>query len=167
MSPCRIVVASLIVGLLLGGSAHAQGTTQVTAQGRALAESFGRGEVAIRTTAGREERFDVFLAIDPVQRARGLMFVQALPDTVGMLFVHPHEHVVIMWMKNTPLPLDMLFVDKGGRIVHIARGTTPYSLGSISSLRPAIAVLEINAGLAERLGIQVGDQVLHQFFAAP
>jgi len=135
---------------------------EVTANGEVLARSFRQSTLTVHTTTQKRLRFQVFLAQNTSQRSRGLMYVESLPDDVGMLFLHAQEHLIVMWMKNTPLPLDMLFIDREGRIISIAKGTTPYSLGIINSLKPAIAVLEINGGLSDRLGIQVGDRVEYE-----
>lgn len=164
-----ILPQGLLVLLCLQFAAHVhgQGIDTVIAQGRPLTERFTHTTLAVHTAGQRVERFQVFLALDPAQRARGLMYVEAMPDDAGMLFRYEREHVVRMWMKNTPLPLDMLFLDRRGRIVNIVSGTIPYSLGSISSVEPAIGVLELNTGTAERLEIRVGDFVVHQLFSGP
>ena len=92
------------------------------------------------------------------------MHVRALPDFGGMLFVYQDSSHHSMWMKNTFIPLDMLFIGEDGRIGHIAAETTPLSEEAISSEGPAIAVLEVPGGTAERLGIGVGDRVEHAIF---
>lgn len=121
--------------------------------------------LAVRTVAGDKHLFRVYLAQTSEQRARGLMFVKSLPPDAGMLFVYGQPRMISMWMKNTFIPLDMLFIEQGGRIVHITENTTPHSLDSISSTRPALAVLEVNGGTVSRLGIRVGDTVLHPALA--
>jgi len=120
----------------------------------------------IRTRAGDEHELRVYLAVTNEQRARGLMFVKSLPIDAGMLFVYQQPRMISMWMKNTYIPLDMLFIDQAGRIVHIQENTTPHSRENISSRQPARAVLEINGGLAHRLGIAVGDLVIHSTLAS-
>ena len=80
-----------------------------------------------------------------------------------MLFVYEDESDVMMWMKNTYLPLDMLFLNAKGQIVHITENTTPLSTRTISSGRNVIGVLELNAGTVLRLGIKVGDIANHHF----
>ncbi len=155
---------AVFVLALLAGAAHAQGLETVTAEGRPLLETFAPSALSIRTAAQRDVQFDVFLAMDAAQRARGLMYVDHLPDDVGMLFLHDSDHEVAMWMKETRLPLDMLFIDRHGRIVDIVRGTVPYSLATITPQRPARAVLELKAGTALRNGIRVGDRVVHSLF---
>lgn len=108
--------------------------------------------------------FNVELASTPEQRARGMMFRDSLPEDRGMLFYSGTPEITRMWMKNTPLPLDMLFIAKDGTIRHIAARAVPYSEEVISSQEPVSAVLEIGGGVAEKLGIREGDTVKHRFF---
>ena len=105
-------------------------------------------------------RFQIYLADESWQKARGLMFVAELPEDWGMLFRYPAPRRISMYMKNTLIPLDMLFFDKDGSVVHIAADTTPGSLKSIGPSGRAIAVLEINGGLSDRLGFRVGSRLL-------
>lgn len=126
--------------------------------------SFARSELVVETASGAAHRFDVEVALSMQQRARGLMFREQMADDAGMLFVYPGEQQIRMWMKNTAIPLDMLFVASDGRIVDIAADTEPFSEAVIASAGPARAVVELNAGTAARLGIQVGDLVRHPLF---
>lgn len=119
---------------------------------------FGRGEVVIETRDGAR-RFTVEIARTTDQRQRGLMYRTELARDGGMLFVFDQPGEVRMWMKNTLIPLDMLFIEEGGRIRRIARRTTPLSEKTIASGGPVSAVLELAAGTAERLGIAPGDRV--------
>ena len=105
--------------------------------------------------------FKVWLADTPPRQAQGLMFVRSLPDLRGMLFAYPQPKPISMWMKNTYIPLDMVFIDGRGRIQQIVEQTTPHSLDLIRSDQPALAVLEIAGGEAKRLGIHAGQQVRH------
>jgi uncharacterized membrane protein (UPF0127 family) len=89
------------------------------------------------------------------------MFVRSLPASRGMLFVHESPKPMSMWMKNTYIPLDMVFIAGDGRIQQIVEQTTPHSLAIISSKEPALAVLEIAGGEAKRLGLHAGQRVLH------
>ena len=104
-------------------------------------------------------RFAVELALTPEERERGLMFRKSLADHTGMLFVFERPDVWTMWMKNTPLSLDMLFLDPGGIIRRIEHDTVPNSSTLIDSPRNTLYVLELRTGIARRLGIRVGDQV--------
>lgn len=111
---------------------------------------------------GREiARFDIEIADDREERARGLMFRTRLPDDRAMLFVFEQTREVSFWMHNTPRALDMLFVREDGDVATIARNTTPFSRAPVPSGEPVRYVLEINAGLAEALGIVPGDRLVH------
>ena len=105
-------------------------------------------------------RFDIEIADEPQERARGLMFRESMADDAGMLFIYPRERVASFWMKNTYISLDMLFIANDGRILQIAPRTVPLSLESVRSDSKVRAVLEINGGLSERLGIEPGDTVV-------
>ena len=105
--------------------------------------------------------FKIYLADEGWQKSRGLMFVKSLPKEWGMLFRYPTERNISMYMKNTLIPLDMVFVKSGGQVIHIAKQTTPGSLDSISPGAPAVAVLEINGGLSKRFGLEPGMRVLY------
>jgi uncharacterized membrane protein (UPF0127 family) len=100
---------------------------------------------------------------DP-ERERGLMFRRFLPKDRGMLFAFETERPLMMWMKNTYLPLDMIFIARSGKVVGVAENTTPLSEHTISSGVPAFAVLEVNAGTAARIGLRIGDTVRHPVF---
>lgn len=104
-------------------------------------------------------RLDTLLAATAAHRARGLMFVRAMPADSGMLFYYPQPREMSMWMKNTILSLDILFADSDGLVISIARQATPLSLDSIASGGLARYVLELNAGTAAALGIAVGNRL--------
>jgi uncharacterized membrane protein (UPF0127 family) len=87
-----------------------------------------------------------------------------MPEDQGMLFIYSPERPATMWMKNTILPLDMLFIDGNGTIVNLAKDTVPFSLERIHSGQPVKGVLELNAGQVEKQGIQIGDVVTHPEF---
>ncbi len=108
--------------------------------------------------------FSVEMAMTPDQQATGLMFRKSLPEGQGMLFDFRDEREISMWMKNTYVPLDMIFIRADGRILRIAENTEPHSLKPIFSGGPARAVLEVVAGTARRLGLAPGDRVLHPVF---
>src|SRR5262249_5572752 len=124
---------------------------------------FGRDHLTIKTRTG-DVPFSIEIASTPDQRRHGLMHRRALPRDAGMLFLLPRDQPVAMWMKGTVLPLDMLFIDRHGRIVSIAREATPFSTKLISPDRPVRAVLEVLGGTAALRGIGVGDQVIHSSF---
>lgn len=108
--------------------------------------------------------FSVELANTDEERARGLMFRRDLPDGYGMLFDFKRDQDVTMWMENTYVPLDMIFIRSDGRIARIAETTEPMSRRLIPSGGPVRAVLEVAAGTARKLGITVGDRVGHPLF---
>ncbi len=118
----------------------------------------GRWPLAIDSASGTH-RFSVELAQTPEEQARGLMYRTHLPDDAGMLFVHAQPGVRTMWMKNTPLSLDMLFIDPDGIIRRIVRDTVPQSTATIVGPRNSLHVLELRAGVTRTLGIKAGDRV--------
>ena len=147
----------LVAALAVAGctSAHAQvGPLEDLA-------AFPRGKLEIADGKKVRHTFEVWLADGPRRQAQGLMFVRALPAMRGMLFVHESPKPMSMWMKNTYIPLDMVFIDAQGQIQQIVEKTTPHSLDIISSKEPALAVLEIAGGEAKRLGLHPGQRVIH------
>ncbi|MET1415374.1 DUF192 domain-containing protein [Roseibium sp. HPY-6] len=111
-------------------------------------------------------RFQVEIAATDRQRSRGLMFREEMAADHGMLFIFESEGDRYFWMKNTPLPLDIIYIAANGAIVSIAADTTPFSEKTIPSGAPAQYVLELNAGTAAKLGIDVGDKVSSPSMAA-
>lgn len=109
------------------------------------------------------QRFTVEVADEHDERNRGLMFRESLPDGTGMLFVHDAEQPLAYWMKNTKIPLDIFYFDSSRSLVSVSRGVPPCSLGDrcppYPSNGPALYVLELNAGLANALGVQPGDKI--------
>ena len=131
---------------------------------RASEIRFERSELTIETARGAH-RFRVELAVRPDQHARGLQHRPFLAEDAGMLFVYDRDQPIAMWMLNTLVPLDMVFIDAGGRIVNIAQRTKPKSLETIPSAGPVRAVLEVLGGTSQRLGIGPGDRVIHPLLA--
>jgi uncharacterized membrane protein (UPF0127 family) len=117
-----------------------------------------REPLVIDTPAGKR-LFEVEVARTAEQQATGLMFRTSLADDAGMLFVHDTPHEVTMWMRNTYIPLDMVFIKADGTVSRIAAMTTPLSEETIASAGDVVAVLEIAGGAAKRLGIAAGDRV--------
>ena len=134
-------------------------------QPAAALSGFTRSELTVETEPGAVHQLRVYLALTPKQRAQGLMFVARLAPDEGMLFDFGPPQRVSMWMKNTLIPLDMLFIDGDGIIVNIAVRTVPGSLAAVNSAGKVRAVLELNGGTARRLGLQPGDRVRHSIFS--
>ncbi len=126
--------------------------------------AFQRSMVTIETAGGRAA-FQVELALSGAERMQGLMGRTRLAPDAGMLFDFGGNEVVGMWMKNTFVPLDMLFIDEGGKVVHIIEDTVPMSEELLSSRVPVRAVLELLAGSVRKHGIAVGNLVRHPMFA--
>ena len=108
---------------------------------------------------GGTHRFFVEVAVTPEQQAQGLMHRQSLAPDQGMIFPYDPPRPASFWMKNTLIPLDMIFIRPDGTIARIAENTVPMSLEPVPSLEPVSAVLEIAGGRAGELGIREGDKV--------
>jgi uncharacterized membrane protein (UPF0127 family) len=114
---------------------------------------------------GSTYKFEVELATTPAEREQGLMFRKSMAPNAGMLFLYPSEQPVAFWMKNTLIPLDMLFLKADGSIARIAHNAVPLDETPIPSNAAVKAVLEVNGGTAATLGIKEGDKV--DYTAAP
>lgn len=148
LSRVRPVLSALSFLVLIAGAVYAQAfeTLSITMPG------------------GQRQTFKVEVARNDADRAQGLMFRRSMPADQGMLFDFGRVEPVAMWMQNTYLPLDMLFIRADGTIARIAANTEPLSTRTISSGEPVLSVLELNAGTAARLGIKAGDRVEHPIF---
>ncbi|MEW5421054.1 DUF192 domain-containing protein [Amorphus sp. 3PC139-8] len=122
-------------------------------------------ELVVVTDEGRYP-FQVEIADDPMERAKGLMFRKEMAADHGMLFDFSREQPVSFWMKNTPLSLDMIFVKADGTIVAIAEDTTPFSTDAVPSGAPVRFVLEVLAGTSDKLDIEPGDRIEHRRVSA-
>ena len=125
---------------------------------------FPESTLEIETQSGTRHTFRIELAETDPLRQRGLMFRNEMAPDAGMLFTYKRDRVISMWMANTYLPLDMLFIESNGRISRIVENAIPLSRESISSRKRARGILELNAGTARRLGLSVGDRVIHERF---
>jgi uncharacterized protein len=163
MSAARLLPCIL---LLLGAALCRVAAAAETTDPHQLDRLFGRSELQIATADAQLHTFKVWVADTDARRERGLMFVRAFPADAGMLFVYPRVQQIAMWMKNTYLPLDMLFVRADGRIERVVENTQPLSLETIASGAAVLAVIELNGGSAARLKIRAGAQVIHPAFAA-
>lgn len=105
--------------------------------------------------------YDVEVAQTRQQLESGLMLRTVFPSNRAMLFVFPTKKIVMMWMANTPLPLDMIFLNENGFIVSVAKNTTPYSTKIVSSQQPAAFTVELNAGEVNKNDIRIGQRAIH------
>ena len=126
--------------------------------------TFEKDVITIATHNDNRYQFDVEIAASQRQQAKGLMNRKSMAPNEGMLFIFGHSRKTAFWMKNTLIPLDMIFIDKNGRIDHIHHNAKPLDEAQITSPRPVAAVLEINGGQAGSWGIEVGDTVYHDYF---
>lgn len=126
--------------------------------------AFPQSLLAIRTGSGKVVNFKIWEADNPKREEQGLMFIRSMDEHTGMLFMFPENKPVRMWMRNTYVSLDLLFLDARGKIDYIARSATPLSDDIIGPATPEFAVLELKGGACERFGIKVGDAVLHKNF---
>ena len=126
-------------------------------------QTLPRNPLVIETAKG-PQHFTVELADTEPQREQGLMFRRSMAPDAGMLFDFGQEQVVSFWMRNTLIPLDMLFITADGRILNIHQRAIPHDETGINSDGPVRAVLELNGGTVARLGIRPGDLVRHAIF---
>ncbi len=124
-----------------------------------LSSAFAIGAIIIEAEKDACYRFDVYLATSGKQQMRGLMHVRHMPEFTGMLFTYTESNMHSMWMKNTYMSLDILFIRADGTISNIETNTEPLSLKSISSTEPVSYVLELNAGVTSRLHIDANSLV--------
>ena len=125
-----------------------------------LDDLFDRDTLVVVSSARTCYLFDIYLALGFEQQRRGLMFVRELPEMTGMLFVYERSDYRSMWMKNTFIPLDIVFARADGTITNIAKHTEPQSLKSIRSAEPVQYVLELNAGITDKLGIDENSRLI-------
>ena len=121
---------------------------------------FDVDELVIVANDGSRHTFDIYLALNFEQQRRGLMFVRHLPERTGMLFVYEDAGVRSMWMKNTYIPLDIVFARADGTVSSVIHDAEPLSLNSLRAVEPVSYVLELNAGVARRFKIGAGSQLL-------
>jgi uncharacterized membrane protein (UPF0127 family) len=131
-----------------------------TAANDDLDAAFDKDVLIIVASAHACYRFDIYLAVEREQSRRGLMFVRNLPLMTGMLFVYDRDDHYSMWMKNTFIPLDMVFARSDGTVSSVIRNTEPQSLRSNSAVEPVRYVLELNAGVTMRFAIDEKSRLL-------
>ena len=148
---CIVAFAILLLGTL--------NNLQAASPNRLLAE-FPKTSIIILSDDGPCVLFDVWVAISPKERAQGLMFIEELGSYEGMIFIYPEPYDIAMWMKNTLISLDMLFIRSDGSIARIAQETTPLSTETIHAREPVQLVLELVGGSAARWGFKVNNVLL-------
>ncbi len=140
-------------------------TIPVLAQDAKIEEvDFGNPEALSIESDSQTHAFSVEIADSQEKQTRGLMYRDKVAPKAGMLFEYKEQGVLSIWMKNTGVPLDIIFIRQNGKILKIEHSATPYSLRSISSEATVAAVLELAGGRALELGIMPGDVVKHSFF---
>ena len=125
--------------------------------------TFDKSKLSVITSTG-QKNFEVEMAVSDQQQSQGLMYRRSMAANAGMLFDYGGLRHIQMWMKNTYIPLDMIFIGPKGKIINIAERTIPHSESIVSSNGRARAVLELNSGTVSRLGIKTGDTVIHSIF---
>jgi uncharacterized protein len=158
-APIACVLALLLSGFAVAQPARAQQAAIEAGEPMRLEAE----KLTIVTAQGRFD-FDVEIADEPLEQQRGLMFRTDLPTRGGMLFAFGKPRLVTMWMKNTPLPLDMVFLNADGTVAHIAERTTPFSQDIVSSGGAVAFALELNAGVSRLIGLKAGDRLEHRLF---
>ena len=133
-----------------------------TANARTLddLEDLEKASVSIKLNSNESIEFSVLIAESNKDRRQGLMHIEFMEENQGMLFVFNPPRRVSMWMRNTPMSLDILFIDRNGKVINMEENTTPYSTKALSSGGTIRWVLEINSGLAKTKGIKTGDLVI-------
>lgn len=152
ISSCAIVIFVLFLSSETLGISNSKGFNADPKNYNAKLQIFDQNSTRLAS-------FDIAIAKSDKQKEQGLMNLKTLPKNQGMLFPFQNIQVVMMWMKNTSIPLDMIFIDDDKEIATIKTNTTPNSLELISSERKVKYVLEINAGLAKEYGLEIGQTV--------
>lgn len=167
INPARFQLTSRLLPLFLAGAAFTVLFIMLVFTPSSLRaeplQTFSTATLTI-VSGGKPHPFTVELATTDPQRVQGLMFRPTLAPDHGMLFLYSRARVINMWMKNTYIPLDMLFLNSEGRIVALHERAVPESLQTISSGIRVRAVIEVPGGTVQRLGIRIGDQVKSSFF---
>ena len=159
-----VVGAALLVAAAAGSGAFFWAGQPVSvAETAGASKTVSEDRLELVTSTGVHV-LDVEVAATPEQQARGLMFRTELAENKGMLFPHPTPRELTMWMRNTYIPLDMVFIRADGTVHRIEAQTVPFSERTIASQGPVTAVLEIAGGGAARLGLKPGDTVRHPHF---
>jgi len=145
------IITIICVGFLLSGQSSEDGD---------LDSAFTRDTLIISADNYACYFFNIYVASSREQQMRGLMHVRSLPEFTGMIFVYRQPGIRSMWMKNTYIPLDMVFIRGDGTVSSVATDTVPLTLDSVSAIEPVNFVLELNAGVTGKLGIGKESRIL-------
>jgi uncharacterized membrane protein (UPF0127 family) len=162
----KIMLLAMLPSLVLAG-VFVLNEYRVEARAEAEVDAVYTEKVTIKKQSGGKHVFTLEIADTPIDIQIGLMHRTSMPRDHGMLFLFPDPRETRFWMKNTKIPLDMLFVDADGKIINIHRRATPDSLQGVPSGGKVLGVIEINGGRADEVGIKIGDYVDHDAFGKP
>jgi uncharacterized protein len=154
---------ALLAAALIGWPALTPAPARADEPPRESLDHYPTADVSVES-GGRSHVFHVWIADTVPRREQGLMYVKRLEPGRGMLFIFPSSQAQSFWMKNTLIPLDLLFIAPDGRIIRIAASAKPLSEATIDSMGIVRGVLEVAGGTSERLGIKAGDRVRHLAF---
>lgn len=157
-----IILLIAITGLAIYFSQRSGSDSEISLQPEAMDIPFHKqGELIFTSHRNGDtlSMIDIEVADNDQLRARGLMYRRSLPENAGMLFIQDMEEIQSFWMKNTYIPLDILFVNANKEIVTIHVNTTPLKEWNYASTEPALYVVEVNAGFSNRHGIRTGDRI--------
>ncbi|HEV7351174.1 DUF192 domain-containing protein [Telluribacter sp.] len=154
-------IGYVVVPFLNDRKANTEATTEEgsTSTGSSAPVYTKEGEVTFLRGGTPIKRIDVEIAENEAARNQGLMYRPYMPDSVGMLFIFEQSEPQSFWMKNTAIPLDIIYVNENKTVVSIQKNTTPYSEQGLPSYESAQFVVEVNGGFTDRYGIRVGDTI--------
>lgn len=156
-----VVVASIFYLQDFSSSSLSTSSENSTTETSTVIPFTKEGELTFRSAEGKYKlMIDIEIAETPAERERGMMYRNQMSDTQGMFFIFDGNEPRSFWMKNTHLPLDIMFVDEGGEIVTIHKNTVPYDESSLESTAPAKFVVEVVAGFSDKNGIVSGDKIV-------
>jgi hypothetical protein len=156
--------SSIVRAILFAGLMLASGAALPQSAAPEPLSAFPQSMLAVKTAGGKVLNFKIWLADTRQREEQGMMFVREMDIHTGMLFMFPENKPVTMWMKNTYVSLDLLFLDAHGKIDYIEASATPESQRIIGPKGAEYAVLELKGGACEQFGIKLGDRVIHPNF---
>ncbi len=160
-----VAIAALCTAVIIGGYFVTEHQVPPPGETPGMVSNLPVEKAVFETQNGDKHEVDLEVATRPVDLEMGLMFRKEMAKDHGMLFEMGRTPApTSFWMKNTYIPLDIIYIDETGHIINIARNAVPKSLTSISSGGPVTGVIELNGGRADELGLRVGDKVNHPYF---